>query len=176
MHRHVLVLLALVALAVSACTSSGTPQSRPQQMVENREIQNRSQTVTSDALPGPPQEIWPALQAVYEELELEVTASDPASGVLAARQNRMRSLGGERNSHWVDCGDDLTGPVADKSFVTFDVVSQLMSASATTTRLQVQVQAQGRRRDNASGQLLCASEGRLEMEIHSRVLRRLAAG
>ena len=175
MHRTLTALLGLSVLASTACTSGGAPQARPQQMVENRDIRNQAQTVRND-LPGSPGEVWPALQAAYEELELEVTASDPGTGTLAARQNRMRSLGGERNSRWVDCGDDLTGPVADKSYVTFDVVSQLTRASATSTQLVVQVQARGRRRDNASGELICSSTGALEAEIHERVGRRMAPG
>ncbi len=176
MHRPGITLFGLVTLlAVPACSSSGAPQSRPQQMVENRDIRNQGQTVTN-RVPGSPGEVWPALRAVYDELSLEVTASDPGIGVLAARQNRMRNLGGVRNSHWVDCGHDLTGPVADKSFITFDVVSQLTGASPTATELVVQLQARGRRRDNASGELICSSEGALEAEIHERLARRLAPG
>ncbi len=175
MPRHTIALLCLVALTASGCTSSGAPQSRPQQMVENRDVRNQAQTVT-DQIAGSPQEVWDALRAVYDELELEVTASDPGTRVLAARQNRMSRLDGKQNSHWVDCGDDLTGPVADKSFITFDVVSQITQASATTTTLQSQVQARGRRRDNASGEMLCSSEGRLEIEIRERVAARLAPG
>lgn len=144
-------------------------------MVENRDIRYQAQTVRNQ-IPGSPEEVWSALRAVYDELELEVTAADPGTGVLAARQNRMRSLGGERNSHWVDCGNDLTGPVADKSFITFDVVSQVTRVSATATELQVQVQARGRRRDNASGELICSSEGELEQEIHERTALRMVPG
>jgi hypothetical protein len=168
MYRNLIPLLGLVALTGSACTTSGPPQDRPQQMVENREIQNVAQNVGGE-VDGSPREVWPALQAAYDELELEVTGSDPGNGVLAARENRMRNLGGERNSHWVDCGDDVMGPVADKSFITFDVVSQLIPASATTTEVRVQLQARGRRRDNASGDLMCASRGTLELEIYERV-------
>jgi hypothetical protein len=143
-------------------------------MVENRDIRNVAANVGGE-VDGSPQEVWEALRAVYEELELEVTASDPNTRVLAARQNRMSRLGGERNSHWVDCGQDLTGSVADKSFITFDVVSQLTQASPATTELRVQVQARGRRRDNASGELICSSEGALELEIHERVVLRMAS-
>ena len=175
MRHKTIALLALSALAASACTTSGAPQSRPQQMVENRDIRYQAQSVNHQ-ITGSPEEVWSALRAVYDELELEVTASDPRSGVLAARQNRMRNLGGERNSHWVNCGTDLTGPVADKSFITFDVVSQVARASATATELQIQLQARGRRRDNASGELICSSEGELEAEIYGRTALRMVPG
>jgi hypothetical protein len=175
MDRNTIALFGLVALTASACTTSGAPQSRPQQMVENRDIRNEAQNVRGQ-LEGSPQEVWQALVAVYEELELEVTTSDPNNWVLAARQNRMSRLGGERNSNWVDCGQDLTGAVADKSYITFDVVSQLTPASATATEVRVQLQARGRRRDNASGELICSSQGALELEIQERVARRVGAG
>ena len=175
MAFRTLALLGLVALGGSACTSSGAPQSRPQQMVEDRDIRNESQTVTNE-VSGSVQETWDALVAVYEELDLQVTAADPNGWVLAARQNRMSRLGGQRNSNWVDCGSDLTGEVADKSFITFDVVSRLTGKSANSTELQSPLQARGRRRDNASGEMLCSTEGRLEIEIQERVAARLAGG
>lgn len=177
MNRTHVVLLGAASLVLAACSSSGAPQSRAraQQMVENRDIRNEAQAV-SRPVAGSPREAWRALRAVYDELELEVTASDPVNRVLAARENRMRRLGGERNSNWVDCGDDVTGPVADKSFITFSVVSVLTEGSATTTELQIRVQARGMRRDGASGQLICSSEGGLEKEIHERVNLRLVSG
>lgn len=144
-------------------------------MVENRDIRNESQTVTNEVA-GSVQDTWDALVAVYGELGLQVSAADPNSRVLAARQNRMSRLGGQRNSNWVDCGSDLTGEVADKSYITFDAVTRLTEKSATSTELQTQVQARGRRRDNASGELLCSTEGRLEIEIQERVAARLGGG
>lgn len=175
MYRNTISLLGLAVLTASACTTSSAPQSRPQQMVENRDIRNEAQNVRGQ-VDGSPQEVWEALGAVYGELELEVTTSDPNNWVLAARQNRMSRLGGERNSNWVDCGQDLTGDVADKSYITFDVVSQLTPVSETATEVRVQLQAQGRRRDNASGGLICSSEGALELEIQERVARRMEVG
>lgn len=176
MNRTAIPILGVVALSLAACSSTGAPsRARAQQMVENQDVRNEAVTVKRTAA-GSPREVWRALRAVYDELELEVTASDPVNRVLAARQNRMRRLGGERNSHWVDCGDDVTGPVADKSFITFDVVTVLTEGTASTTDLGIRVQARGMRRDGASGELICSSEGALEREITDRVNMRLVAG
>lgn len=177
MNRNLIALLGALSLSLAACSTSGAPQSRAraQQMVENRDIRNEAAAVTR-TVDGSPREAWRALRAVYDELELEVTASDPVNRVLAARENRMRRLGGEQNSNWVNCGDDLTGPVANRSYITFDVVSILTRGSASTTDLEIRVQARGMRRDGASGQLICSSEGTLEREIQNRVNLLLTSG
>ena len=66
--------------------------------------------------------------------------------------------------------------MADKSFITFDVVTWLKEGSAATTEMEIRVQARAVRRDNASGQLICSSEGNLEEEIYKRVALRMTSG
>lgn len=170
--RSAVVALSAVLVAGCASSSGARPDSRPQQMVENRDIRNEAALI-EQTVPGGPGEAWTALQDVYDELELEVTARDPRARVLAARQNRMRRLGGQANSRWVSCGSDVQGPVADRSFITFDVVSYVSSATENSTTLEIQVQAQGRRRDGGSGGMICSSTGELEEYIHDQVTRKV---
>lgn len=143
--------------------------------VENRDV--RADAVATDmVIPASPGRTWEALQQVYADLELEITARDPDRRLLATRNQRMRNLGGQRNSAWVNCGSDVTGPVADRAFVDIDVVSVIQDASANASQLVVQVQARGVRRDGGSGGLVCASRNRLEFRIRDMLLERLGAG
>lgn len=164
----------LTTLAAGCASSTGArPDSRPQQMVENRDIRNEAALIER-TVPSEPGEAWAALQEVYADLELEITARDPQARTLAARQNRMRRLGGQPNSHWVNCGSDVQGPVADRSFVTFDLVTWVAGATENTTTVEIQVQAQGRRRDGGSGGMICSSTGKLEQYVHEQVTLKAA--
>jgi hypothetical protein len=168
---------ALISVSLAGCASGGSTQTRMPttgSFVEDRDV--RSEAVAMDMIiPASPVRTWEALQAVFADLELEVTGLDPASRLISSRNQRIRRLGGERNSEWVDCGRDVTGPVADRAFVDMDVTAVIEDADANASRLAVQVQARGLRRDGGSGGLVCNSRNRLEFRIRDMILERLGA-
>jgi len=152
--------------AVDDWVSQGTTQ-------EVVNVQNRTVRTTRE-LDFPLPRVWDALRAAYEELDFPITTQLPGEAYLAAEAFRFRGLDGERPSRALDCGDSMTGPFADQSFITLDVMTQL-EATAEGTRLVTEVQASARARDRASGDVFCRSKGRIEAALADRVLAHLGS-
>ena len=124
-------------------------------------------------LPGTPDALWPALQEVYAELGIPVTEVDAAQRVLG-NSAVVVTRGVERlsRSQLMDCGNDLTGSVADQSRLRLAVHSGLAPVAAGT-RLQTRVTGTARKNSGSSGdELACRSTGRLEAEIAQRLAGR----
>lgn len=129
--------------------------------------------VVSGAVDASLDAVWPALGAVYEALELNVTSRSRPDGFVAAEGFRMARIDGRRPSRWVDCGVDITGPVADDAFVTATVATFLEADPTGGTVVRTQVDASARRRDSATGDLHCSPTGRLEALILERIREHL---
>ncbi len=116
-------------------------------------------------------EVFNALTTAYEELGLTITARVPG-GQVASQGHRLVRLDGRRASWWVDCGLDLSGPVADDARVLINVVS-VVGAAGGGTILDTRVDAEAHVRGAAEGVRECASTGKLEALLAERVAGRL---
>ena len=172
---------AALLVALAGCASGGGSSSEGGTTVDSwvnqgttREVVNvRNQTVrTSRDLDYPVQRVWEALRAAYDDLDFPVTTQLPAEGYLEAEAFRFRGLDDERPSRALDCGESMTGPLADQAFLTLTVMARLEAAGGGT-RLVTEVQASARARDRASGNVFCRSKGRIEAALADRVLARL---
>jgi hypothetical protein len=86
----------------------------------------------------------------------------------------MRRIGGRRTSWWVDCGQDVAGPVADEADVTAFISTRIEGVEADLTIVSTGFEANARRRESATGTLHCTTTGRLERRILDGIYARLA--
>ena len=171
-------------LSTPACASPGGTGGASPSAVEpievRRGVEGSTETVIQRgrALGGiveaPLPAVFAALQVTYEELGLTVTIRVPAEGRIGSEGRRLVRLSGRRASHWVDCGSDLSGPVADQAHVLVTVLSALHAAEGGRTLVATRVDAEARTRGGIEGVRDCTSTGRLEALIHQSLLERLA--
>jgi hypothetical protein len=77
-------------------------------------------------------------------------------------------------STFIDCGSNLSGPVANASRVKLDVISQLVPAQGGRTTVRTTVTASARPNQGTSASVLgCSSTGRLETRINQLQQQRL---
>jgi len=119
-------------------------------------------TATVDARLQP---AWTALQAAYEDLGIKVTVRDPMARQLGSEGLRLVRLAGRRASYYVDCGSDLSGPIADNARVLVTVLTALQTRSGGTTDVGTRVTAEARYRGSLEGVRDCTSTGKLEALI-----------
>jgi hypothetical protein len=130
--------------------------------------------VTHTFASATPTQVWSALQATWDELELKITGRGPGRQV-ASQGQRLVRLNGRRASYWVDCGRDLSGPVADDARVLLNVASAVGTADGATA-LSTQVDAEARNRGGLEGVRECRSTGALEKLIAEKISERLSGG
>lgn len=112
-----------------------------------------------------PQNAWSRLPGIYEALGIEVTHSDPATFTMGTRAARVRRVGGERLSRYLDCGMGPTArPYANEYDVTLGVMVQLTPVEEGT-RVTVRVEANAKPRDVSGHAVACSSKGTLEQRI-----------
>ena len=119
-------------------------------------------------------DVFHALRSVYADLQIPLTLVDSANGWLGTlRLVRTYTLGPMRLSRALDCGSEMTGPVADDSRVELAVVTFTLpeGANATSVRTAVVASSQsigGEQRDRVQ----CSTTGYLEEWIRGRLLER----
>lgn len=156
-------------LALSGCASGGgggaeipdrTGVSLGTAQGEGTATTNRNLTITNDPTSGEAvleaslPRAWAALETMVTRNELPVAEAEPGAGRMIVR-GRMPRLDGKRMSTWFDCGQDVTGPVADRA--TLDVVMgfQLSPVAGDRTRVAWSIQAEARPRYNSDNRIAC---------------------
>jgi len=115
-----------------------------------------------------------AVSDAYAALGLDVTARVGGSQI-ASQGHRLVRLAQKRASWWVDCGSDLSGPIADAARVLLNVVSTVRPAGEGAV-LDTRVDAEARTRGNVEGVRECTSTGRLEALLAEEVRTRRGGG
>lgn len=109
--------------------------------------------------------VWARLPAVFEEIGVEVTYSDPVGYAMGNRGFRVRRIDGERPDEWVDCGMGPTArPYANEYEVTMGLTVQLRAVEEGT-RADVRMDASAKPRDVSGASLPCRSKNTLERRI-----------
>ena len=112
----------VVFAGTMSCASSGTsPQpgiATPTERVvavDNHGVYRTTVAPNAKApIPVAPSRAFEALKGVYAELGIPAGVSDPASGQVGNTNFwKTRKLGNESISTYLNCGDSLTGAVAD---------------------------------------------------------------
>ncbi len=131
---------------------------------------------TAVPVSGSSARIFHALRSVYADLKIPLTLVDSANGWLGTLQLvRTYTLGPMRLSRALDCGSEMTGPVADDSRVELAVVTFVLPEGPENSSLRTAVVASsqslnGEQRDRVQ----CSTTGYLEEWIRGRVLLRAA--
>lgn len=122
-----------------------------------------------------PEKAWEVLPAVYESLGIPVKTTIPPSKTLGNTALEFnRTLGGQRASALLECGQTATGsPVADNYRINMSVLTALASAESGRTRVETRVNATATSRTTSGAPVNCATTGRLEARIAEQI-RRLA--
>ena len=180
-------LLAAVAASGCASGSSGDAGEEPRPIPEQRrnvvrvsgyqpvELMNQGNLDVS-AIPADSATVWIALGGVYSQLEIPVTDSDPRELHLGNRGYPARRIDGQRMNAFVDCGNDLAGPIANQYDITLTVYSRLTAKGPASTELATVVDAYGRPRAVSGNPMHCNSRGRLEELIAKKVAEALGLG
>ncbi|HSM06217.1 MAG TPA: hypothetical protein VK858_16475 [Longimicrobiales bacterium] len=114
---------------------------------------------------------WAALESVLDRNELPVAESDRRAGRMIVR-GQVPRLGGERMSHWFDCGVDPSGPVADRARITAVLGYQLRALTEARTIVSWALQAEARPRFNPDNRIACTPR----QALHDFLRDQLAGG
>jgi hypothetical protein len=176
---------AAAAILLSGC-ASGTPAAEDRQSLRapSNEIpadirQGAEITLRTDAyairgtVPAPPAQTFAALAAVYADLGIPVTATDPATMTLGnPRYTVTRRLGGTRMTEYLDCGDFRGIPNAEAYTVRMDIRSTV-TAEGEGSVVATVIQATARSNDGTATQpVACRTLTKLEDRIAQATMRK----
>lgn len=165
----------LLAFLLAGCASAGTPSpgSRPGERIlaqgEEGFIRTTDATAErTDTVAVAPTVAMRALVATIEELGIEVTLVNPARGEVGnPRFVASRRLAGQPMSHYVSCGQTLTGLRADNDRITFNVLAVVtpLASGGSSVHTRVDATAQDMQSGNSAQVMQCTSTGVLETRI-----------
>jgi len=178
--RRTAIVLVMVSLATSAggCASTSRSTATDQERTVLLDEHGGERVVGygsdggggySSSVPQSPQVTFAAVQTVYEQMKLPVTALHPAELRVAAVDVQVgHSIDGQRLSRFFDCGMDAASLYAAD---TYDLLVTVTTAVAAPTvpngPSTVTTRASARARHQATGSqaVTCQSSGRLEARI-----------
>lgn len=174
--------VAPVALVLMAAGCGGGANSTPVRDTEVR-IETASgvsqaritndRSITSFVVEAPLAAVWEGLQGVYQELEIPITRLEAAEGRIGNDGFKPRTLAGKRMSRWLDCGQGITGPHADRSDITMSLYTSVRPHE-NGAQLITDMDAFAKIRNSGSN-VHCTSTSRLERLILERLQARLQA-
>ena len=172
----------LATIGTAACASGGsssgtlrTPTERVvardnQAVIRTSVAPNAKATITAE-----PARVFAVLRPVYEELGISVATADAAiNQVGSSNFFRTRTLGNERISMYLSCGNSVTGVIADDYRIYMSVTSQVRADGKGGSELETEFSAFARNIDgSASERIACGTTGQLEERIRLGVVRKL---
>lgn len=176
-------ILAAATLVLAACASSGSDRvadrRQSEVLIEDQEggftptitLYNESSNLAF-LVQHPPEQVWPALQEVWAALELTASEFDPQRKLIGSDRFRANRIAGERMATWVDCGQGMTGPNANRFDIALTLYTHLQPHEQGT-ELVVEMDGLGRPRDHSGNWVHCDSTGRLEALFAELVSARL---
>jgi hypothetical protein len=186
MKRAIAFPLLLCVLA-AGCAPTGSTQRRdagPQQQgrgevtgAGNVEQATPEGGMLSDVVDASPQEVFQATLEVYEELGIDMPQADPRRMLVQNPGLRVsRSLLDRRVSHFLQCGQGITGPNADSFRITMHILTSV-EAEGTGSRLGTEIRATAANpRGTSNAVMQCTSTFRFEARIIEAVRAKVAAG
>ena len=134
-------------------------------------------STSSHVIAAPGEDVWTALQVVYEELEIPLEVVNLARGYMGNPDFSPRRIGGQRLSRFLDCGYGVTAtPRADDYRVTMGVITRVGAAEGGGSSLVTELVANAEPRDVSGAAVQCTSKGRLETMIVEMVEEKLGTG
>lgn len=171
-------LLAAAALLLGACApatttaedrrSMGAPSiNETDEVTDGTVITIRTEAhAIRNKVPAPPERAFAAVEQVYADIGIPVTARDPATKTLGnPRFSATRRLSGARLTEYFDCGNNRGIPNADTYTIRMDIRSTV-TPDADGSVVSTVIQATARSNDGASSAPVpCRTLTRLEERI-----------
>jgi len=186
MARISLFLLVTFVLAACANVASSDPDRPAPREREGRVAPSSSSTVriTNEAsveerrLTRPPDAVFDALQAAFDELEIPVRHLEPQDGEIGTiNWNVPPRIDGRRPSEYLDCGQSRTGHNANTMEVRLDLTVTVEPADDGGTRMITQLDGQASPRFTTGQEgAHCTSTGELEFLLLGKVRAHLDRG
>jgi len=178
--RWTVVLAGLSALALG-CAPGTTPPAGARENTVDLVAGRGARTMTIERddptragrLSVPPDQAWDALVRTYEMLEIPVDTYVAGERRIGSSAWRTRRIAGRSMSHWVDCGQGLSGVYANTHRVTL-VIGSVVEPEADGSLVYTRLEGTARSVDGASAHdLRCTTTGELELLI-TRTVGQLA--
>lgn len=112
-----------------------------------------------------PELAWRVLGGVYSEMGIPVTSTNPQTMQLGNPAYKARRIGGKRMNSFIDCGSDLSGPLANQLEITLTVSTRLTAKEEGATEVLTVIDAWGEPRAVSGNPMHCQSRGVLELDI-----------
>ncbi|MCY4397848.1 MAG: hypothetical protein OXE96_00675 [Gemmatimonadetes bacterium] len=185
-RRRLLVVAAiLVSAGAGGCASGSSEDSIPASVARRTlvsidgyipvELVNEAGVGTM-TIPAKPELVWGVLGGVYGQLDIPVEASNARTMEIGNTGYRPRRVGGDRMSTFFNCGNNMTGRLADQYEVTLSVITVLTAREPDSTQVRSVVDASARPREVSGNRIHCASRGVLELRIAQLVAEALGLG
>ena len=176
MHR--IALIAIAALTGCA-TASGPVSSRDVSTVRVQGVGTfqvrRDDQSTSRIIALPLEQVWRALPAVFDSLEVPVGRVDSVAHRFGNEGIRIRKrIGGVAVSRYFDCGTTQIGPNADTYDVMLVLLTTLQTGPASTTTVTITAEASARPIARSQPYAPCTSHATLDVRL-VEILKRQAA-
>jgi hypothetical protein len=182
MRRFIpLLVLASTASCASSGSSAGSGIATPSERIVAMDNQSVYRTTVQPnakvPIPVAPGRAFEALKTVYEELGVPTGTYDPATGRVGNTNFwKLRKLGTEPLSTYLNCGESFSGTIADNYRVYISLMSAVRSDGAGASELETAFTAQAQNNDGAaSDKVACGTTGRLEERIRKAVLLKVGA-
>ena len=166
----------------AACASTQTsPPSQTERIIatsdEGTIRSNESVRLATANVAAKPSVVLPALRDSYEELGIKVEVYQPGAGIGQVGNHyfiKTYKLGKAPLSTYLDCGNTMTGAVADNYKITMSVLSTV-SAVGDSTTVETRASARADPAAATGGSVSCRSIGTLESAIHQALMRKLGS-
>lgn len=167
------ILLAIAAVMTSGCASSSGPvAARGPRTTSVSVAGHQPINITNEAGVGTlalsvaARTAWQALPAAYEQLGIEVAHMNSSIMEIGNSRFSVRRIGRDRMNTFVDCGNDLAGPLANQYAVTLSVSSSIEAKGADSSEVTTLVDAYAEPRAVSGNSIHCQSRSTLEKLIN----------
>lgn len=173
----------LLAVLLSACGSNyGAVSSTPAELKPRRastdgnsyliDLPAESGIHTTELL-GTPQEVFPLVAKVYDELGIPIEMLQTSSFILGNNSFRARrQIGKIPMARIVDCGASATGARANSDVIIFNLKTQIREVGPNSVVVETSLSATAQSVEGASTNTVgCSSRGELEKRIAAGVLQ-----
>ena len=173
--------LVLLITSATACASSHVPDIAPPSQrtvaVDDQQVYRTSVMANPKAIiPAAPSRVFDALKAVYEELGVPPGTHDPSTGRVGNTDFwKSRKFAGESISAFLNCGESLTGTVANNYRIYMSLLSVVRPDGKGASEVETAFHAQAQNMEGTSSdRIACGSTGKLEERIRKAVLLKIS--
>jgi hypothetical protein len=173
--------LVLLIASATACASSHMPDvSAPSQRtvaVDDQHVYRTSVMANPKVnIPAAPSRVFDALKSVYEELGVPPGTHDPSTGRIGNTDFwKTRRFAGQPISEFLNCGESLTGTVANNYRIYISLLSVVRPDGKGASEVETAFRAQAQNMEGTSSdRVACGSTGKLEERIRKGVLLKVS--